>query len=346
MRRPSSCTSGVSGSSIYVCSRPPRPTASPVSACRRSGLSVARNAALARAHADGAEVVSYLDDDAIPAEGWLSNLAAHWAAAPPELACIGGAIDPIWSVEPPEWMSDEIGVVFSLLDRGPGTKPLQPGVEDASAPTSPSASRRWRRRGGLTRSRARGNIPFFADETEAQRRLAELGYRGLYAGDAPGWPCGRGGAPQPPRGPAPPLLRRGRHAARRPVGPRAGLARLLPAWPRRRLLLPSGARRRLASRRAASAPARASLMERRVRRRLESLHDPPTGFLRIALLHAHDLSEVRRGTERLVDDLGSRLAKRAHEVTAITAHEGPARFEHREGVECGSQPATAGVRSS
>ena len=72
-------------------------------------------------------MIAYLDDDAIPAQGWLRHLAAHWEEAPAEVACIGGAIDPIWSTAPPAWMSDEIGVVFSLLDRGTGMKPLDPG---------------------------------------------------------------------------------------------------------------------------------------------------------------------------------------------------------------------------
>lgn len=54
--------------------------------------------------------------------------------------------------------------------------------------------------------------------------------------------------------------------------------------------------------------------------------------LDLAFLHAHDLSEVRRGTERLVADLSGRLATRGHRVTVISAHSGPRREEERNGV--------------
>ena len=145
------------------------------------GLSVARNAALALA-GDG-DVVAYVDDDALPAPGWLKNLASHWEDASPDLACIGGAIEPHWAAPPPEWMSERVYVVFSLLDRGPGVQPLEPGVEDAGReclfPRRAAAAG-----GGFDPALGPvGGIPFFADETEAQRRLAAAGYRGIYAGD-------------------------------------------------------------------------------------------------------------------------------------------------------------------
>ena len=300
---------------------------------QRPGLSVARNAALARARADGADVVSYLDDDAIPAPGWLSSLAAHWDGAPAEIACIGGAIDPIWTTQPPAWMSDEIGVVFSLLDRGPGTRPLQPGVEDAFGANVSFRVSALEEAGGFDPGLGPiGDIPFFADETEAQRRLAELGYRGLYAGDAR---VGHvvGGERLNLRE----VLRRRYYAGAgmRRVGQwgvGAGLARLVAGLAAAPLAFILGRPQDLGVAVGRIGTGAGVLMERRVRRRLERLHDPPTGTLRIALLHAHDLSEVRRGTERLVDDLGARLAAR-HEVTVITAHQGPRVTEHRAGVD-------------
>jgi len=54
--------------------------------------------------------------------------------------------------------------------------------------------------------------------------------------------------------------------------------------------------------------------------------------LRVALLHAFDWSEVRRGTERLVRELAAGLAGAGHDVTVITAHRGARRVEDRDGV--------------
>src|SRR5213592_3027715 len=42
--------------------------------------------------------------------------------------------------------------------------------------------------------------------------------------------------------------------------------------------------------------------------------------MRIALAHATYWPEVRRGSERLVHDLGATLATRGHEVTLLTSH--------------------------
>jgi glycosyltransferase involved in cell wall biosynthesis len=146
------------------------------------GLSVARNAALALAH-DG-DIVAYLDDDALPAPGWLRSLAALWEDAAPDLACVGGAIEPQWVAPPPRWMSERVHVVFSLLDRGPGIRPLEPGVEDAWGANVSFRAGPLREAGGFDPSLGPvGGIPFFADETEAQRRLAAAGYRGIYSGD-------------------------------------------------------------------------------------------------------------------------------------------------------------------
>jgi len=147
-----------------------------------AGLSVARNAALA--FAGDADVIAYLDDDAIPAAGWLEHLAAHWAAAPDELACVGGAIDPLWVDPPPPWMSERVHIVFSLLDRGEGVVPLRPGIEDAWGANVSFRVDALRSVGGFDQALGTvGGIPFFGEETEVQLRLARAGHRGIYVGD-------------------------------------------------------------------------------------------------------------------------------------------------------------------
>jgi phosphatidylinositol alpha-mannosyltransferase len=54
--------------------------------------------------------------------------------------------------------------------------------------------------------------------------------------------------------------------------------------------------------------------------------------MRIALLHPTYWPEVRRGSERVVHDLGVNLAARDHEVTLITSHRGRPRTTIEEGM--------------
>jgi glycosyltransferase involved in cell wall biosynthesis len=54
--------------------------------------------------------------------------------------------------------------------------------------------------------------------------------------------------------------------------------------------------------------------------------------MRIALLQPSYWPEVRRGTERVVHDLGARLAGRGHDVTLITSHPGPGTLAIEDGV--------------
>src|SRR4051812_49695895 len=60
----------------------------------RPGLSRARNRALAWAAEAGADVLAFVDDDAVVAPGWWQALGRRWDEAPEEGACIGGAVPP------------------------------------------------------------------------------------------------------------------------------------------------------------------------------------------------------------------------------------------------------------
>jgi glycosyltransferase involved in cell wall biosynthesis len=55
--------------------------------------------------------------------------------------------------------------------------------------------------------------------------------------------------------------------------------------------------------------------------------------MRIALLQPSYWPEIRRGSERVVHDLGVQLAARGHEVSVITSHPGPTSVRLEEGVE-------------
>lgn len=54
--------------------------------------------------------------------------------------------------------------------------------------------------------------------------------------------------------------------------------------------------------------------------------------LRIALLHPTYWPEVRRGSERLIHDLGRTLAERGHEVSLITTHPHPTTVDFEDGM--------------
>src|SRR5690242_13183855 len=101
----------------------------PVLAEPSPGLSRARNRALAWAADGGADVIAFVDDDAVAAEGWREALGRRWDEAPAEVACIGGPIRPRYEVEPPAWLSDGISFALTLLDRGPDVRDLDPDVE-------------------------------------------------------------------------------------------------------------------------------------------------------------------------------------------------------------------------
>ena len=146
------------------------------------GAAQARNAALSRVDENG--VLAFIDDDAMPAAGWLQRLARRWRDAPADVACIGGAIEPRYLDPPPRWMSGRLDVVYSLMDRGRGVKELKPGVEDAWSVNASFRVAPLREVGGFDTSLGpKPGFHLFAEDTEVQLRLARHGYRGLYAGD-------------------------------------------------------------------------------------------------------------------------------------------------------------------
>ncbi len=61
----------------------------------------------------------------------------------------------------------------------------------------------------------------------------------------------------------------------------------------------------------------------------ESLNSP----FKLAFLHPTYWPEVRRGSERLIHDLGAGLAARGHRVTLFTSHTAAASRSHEDGIE-------------
>src|SRR3954453_3036326 len=151
----------------------------------RPGLSHARNRALEWATAAGADVLAFVDDDALVDSGWYDALRARWDDAPADVACIGGPIRPRYAVPPPAWFSDGIAHVLTLVDRGPWVRDLDPSLEAVYGANISFRVEPLRQVGGFDPSLGHsGSRVFFAEEDEAQRALVRLGYGVRYVPDA------------------------------------------------------------------------------------------------------------------------------------------------------------------
>jgi len=78
-----------------------------------TGLSASRNTALERASGD---IITFLDDDAMPAPKWLEVLTPHLDDA--SVFAAGGPILPIWYRRPPLWLAPEFYWIVGCTARG------------------------------------------------------------------------------------------------------------------------------------------------------------------------------------------------------------------------------------
>lgn len=77
------------------------------------GLSGARNTGIAAA---SAELIAFVDEDAIPAPAWLENLKCGYENE--DIMGIGGRIDPLWEVKRPAWFPAEFDWVVGCTYKG------------------------------------------------------------------------------------------------------------------------------------------------------------------------------------------------------------------------------------
>jgi len=68
---------------------------------QEQGLSAARNKGIKEAKGD---IIVYVDDDAL-VDTWYLRTYAEWFAAHPETMACGGAIEPLYETQEPEWMT-------------------------------------------------------------------------------------------------------------------------------------------------------------------------------------------------------------------------------------------------
>ena len=86
----------------------------------RAGLSAARNRAVREARGD---LLLFLDDDALPAPGWIEAYVAAFRDG--QIAAAGGPVEPIFDGALPEWLDDRFLPYLSVWDRGPRVTPLR-----------------------------------------------------------------------------------------------------------------------------------------------------------------------------------------------------------------------------
>ncbi|HZP41880.1 MAG TPA: glycosyltransferase [Candidatus Binatia bacterium] len=145
------------------------------------GLSAARNRALAAADA---QVVVFLDDDAVPRPGWLAALLAPYAE--PAVACVGGRVVLAFERPAPAWVVPALHPALSAYDQGPAPRTVRYG--EADYPYGANTSFRTadaRAAGGFsTRMGLRGARQLQHEEIDLCYRLERAGREIRYAPDA------------------------------------------------------------------------------------------------------------------------------------------------------------------
>lgn len=86
----------------------------------RTGLSAARNRAVREARGD---LLLFLDDDALPAPGWIEAYLA--AFRDPRVGAAGGPVEPIFDGELPAWLDARFLPYLSVWDRGSAIERLR-----------------------------------------------------------------------------------------------------------------------------------------------------------------------------------------------------------------------------
>jgi glycosyltransferase involved in cell wall biosynthesis len=146
------------------------------------GLSNARNVAAKAAQSD---YILYLDDDAIADQALLENIINAFEQFD-NVGVVGGKILPIWEIERPCWLGDDIVGNVSVVDWGGGTRVAGSGEWFAGANISFRLSA-LRESGGFSTTLGRvgaGNSLMSNEEIEVLEFLKNSGYNAVYAPDA------------------------------------------------------------------------------------------------------------------------------------------------------------------
>jgi len=143
-----------------------------------AGLSNARNVA---ARESSADVLAYLDDDAIASPSWAASLidAFNFGEA---IGIVGGQIMPLWESDRPSWLADSLLGYVSVVDWGGETRVA--GESEWFAGANISFRRTCIIEAGffdtnLGRTGAGASL-LSNEEVALVRRIHALGYRSVY----------------------------------------------------------------------------------------------------------------------------------------------------------------------
>lgn len=147
------------------------------------GLSNARNVATRTSDAD---VIVFIDDDAIAEAGWLSHVMEGFEEYGDLAGVVGGRIDPIWEAPRPPWLGDQILGYVSVVNWGGGLRVAADNEWFAGANIA------YRRKtlhdlGGFSTNLGRigaGSSLLSNEENAVNDAMTGAGYRMIYAPEA------------------------------------------------------------------------------------------------------------------------------------------------------------------
>lgn len=144
----------------------------------RPGLAHARNVAVRECVSP---YLGFIDDDALAAPDWLERTAQFFDRTNPEIAAVGGPVDPLWEAPRPSWLHDDLLGYLALVNWGDQeieTAPLQFLFGTNVAYRVEAAVRVGPFRTDLGR---RGRLLLSNEEGEFHNRLRAAGYRLYYS---------------------------------------------------------------------------------------------------------------------------------------------------------------------
>jgi len=147
------------------------------------GLSNARNVGTSLARAD---LVAFMDDDAIAAPDWSATIVRAFGAAGDRAAVIGGRVLPRWASAKPTWLGDDLLKYLTVIDWGGRFRDLPPhqwlaGCNIAFDKEALSAV------GGFSRALGRigsGLSLLSNDETDVMEKVRATGRACMYCPEA------------------------------------------------------------------------------------------------------------------------------------------------------------------
>lgn len=150
---------------------------------RKPGLSNARNVGTQLCQTP---FIAFIDDDAIAAPNWLSQLFSAFEAFGDQAAIVGGRVDPIWEEPRPPWIPDSMLGHLSVVNWGLETRPITE-KEWLAGTNIAFRTDLLQRFGGFSEHLGRigpGNTLLSNEEIAVMRRLHGAGYSSIYAAEA------------------------------------------------------------------------------------------------------------------------------------------------------------------